>query len=297
MQLRAPHLLATVMLLASGLTCGEPRSLTKIDVDADKALPGVTLQLAVSGSGGDFVATYPGVDIPAHGDPPLRVGLYLPSSFHGAVDITATVSEGACEVATGQTSVPDVSPGGVSTAALTLVSHACAPVDGGAGAGGMGGAGGGGKGGAGGGGKDGGAGGGGKDGGAGGSGGGGRDGGTGGAGGQGKDGGAGGAGGAPRDAGCTSEPVATACGMRCNIQVRNNCGDLVMCGNCVAPRTCGGGGTANVCGVCVDNGLACAAVACGSAMNNCGQTVMCPGTCNRRQMCCAGRCLNVPICP
>jgi hypothetical protein len=31
-------------------------------------------------------------------------------------------------------------------------------------------------------------------------------------------------------------------------QVADGCGGVLSCGNCIAPQTCGGGGTANVCG-------------------------------------------------
>lgn len=46
--------------------------------------------------------------------------------------------------------------------------------------------------------------------------------------------------------GCTPRTCAQA-GANCG-QVADGCGALIACGSCIAPQTCGGGGTANICG-------------------------------------------------
>lgn len=45
---------------------------------------------------------------------------------------------------------------------------------------------------------------------------------------------------------CTPRTCAEA-GANCG-QIADGCGGIQMCGNCIAPQTCGGGGTANLCG-------------------------------------------------
>ena len=45
---------------------------------------------------------------------------------------------------------------------------------------------------------------------------------------------------------CTPRTCAQA-GANCG-QIADGCGGIQMCGNCIAPQTCGGGGTANLCG-------------------------------------------------
>ncbi len=67
----------------------------------------------------------------------------------------------------------------------------------------------------------------------------------------------------------------------------DGCGNLIQCGNCKAPETCGGAGVASVCGgntgctpkTCADWGADC-----GPVSDGCGGVVQC-GTCNSPQSC------------
>lgn len=91
------------------------------------------------------------------------------------------------------------------------------------------------------------------------------------------------------DGGLVCPSGKTACGGVCvdTSTDPNNCGG---CGQvCTSPNTCGGGGTPGVCG-CTDDGSACAGQVCGSAVNNCGQTVSC-GSCGMNQKCCLDSCV------
>ncbi len=81
--------------------------------------------------------------------------------------------------------------------------------------------------------------------------------------------------------------------------VPNGCGGTVNCGTCTAPQTCGGGGTANVCGAGCTPVTSCpAGDNCGTVPNGCGGTVGC-GTCTAPQTCTANVCGCTPItsCP
>jgi hypothetical protein len=121
-----------------------------------------------------------------------------------------------------------------------------------------------------------------------------------------------------RDACCT--PLA-ACpvGLNCGT-IDDGCGGTLNCGTCNAPETCGGGGTANQCGVaCASAGAACAASGaccsglvcnattssccapltacptgenCGTASDGCGGTLSC-GTCTGNDTCGGGGTPNV----
>ncbi len=92
---------------------------------------------------------------------------------------------------------------------------------------------------------------------------------------------------------CSPQSQGTTCAGKCG-NVINNCGQTVSCGNtCVAPQTCGGGGTQNVCG-CTDDGASCAGKDCGTTTNNCGQMVTCaPNMCVAPQTCGGGGTPNV----
>src|SRR5436853_14274 len=85
-----------------------------------------------------------------------------------------------------------------------------------------------------------------------------------------KDGGA--SGGGSVDAGadaCISDPMATTCAGKCGT-LADNCNRKVDCGTsqCVAPQTCGGGGTANVCGCTpADPTQVCGTQICGTLSN------------------------------
>ena len=86
---------------------------------------------------------------------------------------------------------------------------------------------------------------------------------------------------------------ARACGYRNCGDVVNNCNQVVSCGECTAPETCGGGMTPGVCGCTPNDVVACQDFSCGEAVNNCGQPVTC-GTCDWPWTCdggtSAGRC-------
>jgi hypothetical protein len=89
--------------------------------------------------------------------------------------------------------------------------------------------------------------------------------------------------------GIACAPGLTACGGACVDTSRDshNCGG---CGHvCSGSETCGGGGTPGVCG-CTDDGSACTGQVCGTAVNNCGQTVSC-GSCGINQKCCIDSCV------
>lgn len=86
---------------------------------------------------------------------------------------------------------------------------------------------------------------------------------------------------------------ATACAPKTCAQLGKNCdgvsdgcGDILACGSCTAPATCGGGGTANVCGC---KPLTCAQLGatCGAQPNGCGGTVEC-GACLSPSSCGGG---------
>jgi hypothetical protein len=63
----------------------------------------------------------------------------------------------------------------------------------------------------------------------------------------------------------------------------------------VAPQTCGGGGTANVCGTCTPTTCAAQGKNCGSIQDGCGNTLAC-GTCTSPQTCNGAGTANVCGC-
>jgi hypothetical protein len=72
----------------------------------------------------------------------------------------------------------------------------------------------------------------------------------------------------------------------------DGCGNVIQCGNCTAPQTCGGGGTPSQCGVadagaCVPLSCAAQGIACGPAGDGCGNLQQC-GTCSGGQTCGGG---------
>jgi hypothetical protein len=89
--------------------------------------------------------------------------------------------------------------------------------------------------------------------------------------------------------GCIAETDSTFCARLnkdCgNVLGNDNCGNsrTADCGTCVAPKTCAGGGTANVCGCTASN---CTGLGknCGSLPDGCGGTLSC-GTCTSPQTC------------
>jgi hypothetical protein len=73
--------------------------------------------------------------------------------------------------------------------------------------------------------------------------------------------------------------------------VGDGCGNVLNCGTCTAPQTCGGAGTASVCGTAVPPGGACVPLTCaqlgttcGTAADGCGGLLNC-GTCTSPQSC------------
>jgi hypothetical protein len=82
----------------------------------------------------------------------------------------------------------------------------------------------------------------------------------------------------------TSCPTGTNCGT-----IPNACGATVACGGaCAAPQTCGGGGTANVCG-CAPLTTCPSSTACGAVSDGCGGVLTC--TCPSGALCAQGRCV------
>jgi hypothetical protein len=102
-------------------------------------------------------------------------------------------------------------------------------------------------------------------------------------------------------------------GANCGPVTDTNCGGIVMCGDCPAGQSCGGGGTPNVCGAgsssdaCAPTTCAAQGISCGPAGDGCGGMIQCggcalPQTCGgdpkRPGQCgCTGLCAQVPTCP
>jgi len=91
---------------------------------------------------------------------------------------------------------------------------------------------------------------------------------------------------------CCSPTTCTAAGKNCGMIPDGDCGDLLNCGACTPPQTCGGGGTPNVCG-CTPN---CANKTCGD--DGCGGSC---GVCPAGQTCGGGGVPNqcgttAPVC-
>ncbi len=85
---------------------------------------------------------------------------------------------------------------------------------------------------------------------------------------------------------CTPNPNPCA-GKNCG-QADDECGTLVTClpNSCVAPQTCGGGGTPNVCGCTPTPNLSfCDILPCGPILDNCGGEFMCPDRCTNQAVC------------
>jgi hypothetical protein len=60
----------------------------------------------------------------------------------------------------------------------------------------------------------------------------------------------------------------------------DGCGDLMSCGTCESPETCGGGGEAGHCGACVPTDCGALGAVCGSHPDNCGGTIDCDNSYN-----------------
>ncbi len=95
---------------------------------------------------------------------------------------------------------------------------------------------------------------------------------------------------------CTPNPDSVTCTNRCAATV-NNCGQTVQCANtCVAPQSCGGGGTAGVCG-CTPATMCPAGKNCGTMPDGCGGMVRCgPDTCTGAGQTCGGGAAGPNVC-
>lgn len=95
--------------------------------------------------------------------------------------------------------------------------------------------------------------------------------------------------------GCT--PI-TACPSPLNCgDIDDGCGGTINCGNCTAPETCGGDGTANVCGQgsCTPTTCAAEGAECGTISDGCSGTLDC-GNCTAPETCGGGGTDNVCGC-
>jgi hypothetical protein len=81
--------------------------------------------------------------------------------------------------------------------------------------------------------------------------------------------------------------------LNCGMAV-DGCGNTLNCGNCTAPETCAGGGTANVCGSPPCNKQTCMSLGynCGMTTDGCGNPLDC-GTCTSPDICGANNKANV----
>lgn len=84
---------------------------------------------------------------------------------------------------------------------------------------------------------------------------------------------------------CCIPTTCAAQGKNCGT-ISDGCGHTLSCGACAAPNTCGGGGTANVCG-CTPTTCSAQGANCGTIPNGCGGTLDC-GTCTAPQTCGGG---------
>ncbi len=91
--------------------------------------------------------------------------------------------------------------------------------------------------------------------------------------------------------GCTPTTCAAA-GKNCGT-ISDGCGGNLNCGNCTSPETCGGGGTANVCGGgCTPTTCAAEGKNCGTISDGCGGNLNC-GSCTSPETCGGGGTANV----
>ena len=94
----------------------------------------------------------------------------------------------------------------------------------------------------------------------------------------------------PDAGGCTGKTCAQQ-GIGCG-PAGDGCGNLIQCGACVAPATCGGGGMSGQCGgsdgaACVPETCSAQHITCGPAGDGCGNELMC-GACAAPQTCGGG---------
>src|SRR5258705_13690709 len=95
---------------------------------------------------------------------------------------------------------------------------------------------------------------------------------------------------------CCTPTTCAAQGKNCG-KISDGCGGMLDCGNCMtAGETCGGGGTTNVCGVCMKK--TCTANNCGLVGDGCGGTLDCGFPCDgdAGMLCYAERCCTPKTC-
>ncbi len=76
-------------------------------------------------------------------------------------------------------------------------------------------------------------------------------------------------------------------GVSCGPQ-GDGCGNIIQCGDCTAPQTCGGGGTPSVCGgtaACIPKTCQQLNATCGAQGDGCGGVIATCGTCTAPQIC------------
>jgi chitinase len=92
--------------------------------------------------------------------------------------------------------------------------------------------------------------------------------------------------------GTCTPTTCSAQGKNCG-SISDGCGGTLSCGSCTSPQTCGGGGTANVCGSsCTPTTCSAQGKNCGSISDGCGGTLSC-GSCTSPQTCGGGGTANV----
>ena len=85
---------------------------------------------------------------------------------------------------------------------------------------------------------------------------------------------------------CQSLTSCATAGLNCGT-FTDDCGAIHDCGSCTAPQTCGGSGTAGICG-CVSS-ITCEG-RCGSVLSECGTLLECGNTCGACEICSENTC-------
>ncbi|TXG80728.1 MAG: twin-arginine translocation signal domain-containing protein [Thermomicrobiales bacterium] len=89
---------------------------------------------------------------------------------------------------------------------------------------------------------------------------------------------------------CQATTSCASAGLNCGA-FTDDCGAIHDCGGCTEPQTCGGGGTAGVCG-CMSS-TTCEGH-CGTFVTDCGETLECGDTCGPCQTCDQNTCVKSP---
>jgi len=90
------------------------------------------------------------------------------------------------------------------------------------------------------------------------------------------------------DAGSCIPTNCVAAGKNCG-SIMDGCGNILECGTCTVPDTCGGGGTANICGngLCTPTNCVTESASCGNLSDGCATVLNC-GNCNAPAVCGGG---------